>query len=74
MFLNFIFDCSVGSAIIGAEKGNPLVKGLLSLEPYPAPKFWINPEKKDFYSFNVDDFKLIDYNYHDFNIKIPVAI
>lgn len=52
----------------------PLVKGLLSLEPYPAPKFWINPEKKDFYSFNVDDFKLIDYNYHDFNIKIPVAI
>lgn len=52
----------------------PLVKGLLSLEPYPAPKFWINPKKKDFYSFNVDDFKLIDYNYHDFNIKIPVAI
>lgn len=52
----------------------PLVKGLLSLEPYPAPKFWINPEKKDFYSFNVDDFKLIDYYYHDFNIKIPVAI
>lgn len=24
-FLNFIFDCSVGSAVIGAEKGNPLI-------------------------------------------------
>ncbi len=31
MFLNFIFNCSVGSAIIGAEKGNPLVKGLLDM-------------------------------------------
>ncbi len=31
MFLNFIFDCSVGSAIIGAEKGNPLVKGILDM-------------------------------------------
>lgn len=31
MFLNFIFDCSVGSAIIGAEKGNPLIKGLLDM-------------------------------------------
>ena len=31
MFLNFIFDCSVGSAIIGSEKGNPLVKGLMEM-------------------------------------------
>ena len=31
MFLNFIFDCSVGSAIIGSQKGNPLVKGLLDM-------------------------------------------
>ncbi len=31
MFLNFIFDCSVGSAIIGAEKGHPLVKDLLDM-------------------------------------------
>lgn len=51
-----------------------LVNNLLSLEPFPAPKLWVNPEKKDFYSFTVDDFKLIDYHYHDFNIKIPVAI
>ncbi|WP_049945682.1 glycosyltransferase family 32 protein [Butyrivibrio sp. LC3010] len=31
MFLNFIFDCSVGSAIIGGAKGNPLIKGLLDM-------------------------------------------
>lgn len=28
-FINFIFDCSIGSAIIGAQKGNPFIKGLL---------------------------------------------
>ncbi len=30
-FFNFIFDCSVGSAIIGSEKGNPHIKGLLDM-------------------------------------------
>ena len=30
-FFNFIFDCSVGSAIIGAQKGNPIIKGLLDM-------------------------------------------
>ncbi|MBQ1507129.1 MAG: thymidylate synthase [Ruminococcus sp.] len=52
----------------------PLVKSLLDLEPYPAPKLWINPEVKDFYDFTPDDFKLIDYNCHEFNHKIPVAV
>ena len=31
MFLNFIFDCSVGTAIFGAKKGNPLLKGLMDM-------------------------------------------
>ena len=30
-FLNFIFDCSVGTAIIGAQKGNPFIKALLDM-------------------------------------------
>lgn len=38
------------------------------------PKFWINPEVTDFYKFTVDDFKLIDYEYAEFDQKIPVAI
>ena len=37
MFLNYIFDCSVGTAIIGAQKNNPLVKGLLDM--YDKTKF-----------------------------------
>ena len=50
-----------------------MVKEMLANEPYPAPKFWINPEVKDFYSFTVDDFRLDDYQYHAFDHKIPVA-
>ena len=50
-----------------------MVKEMLTREPYPAPKFWINPEVKDFYSFTVDDFRLDDYQYHAFDHKIPVA-
>ena len=50
------------------------VKRIIELEPYEAPRLWINPEVKDFYDFTVDDFKLIDYRYHEFNEKIPVAI
>lgn len=30
-FNNFIFDCSVGTAIIGARKGNPFIKALLDM-------------------------------------------
>lgn len=30
-FLNFIFDCSIGSAIIGAQKGNKLIKELMKM-------------------------------------------
>ena len=52
----------------------PYVEDLLKLEPYPAPRFWINPEVKNFYDFTVDDFKLIDYKSHEFGHKIPVAI
>jgi len=39
----------------------PLVKELIQRTPYPAPKLWINPEKKDFYDFKVEDFVLEDY-------------
>ncbi len=52
----------------------PLVEELISREPLPAPKFWINPEIKSFYDFTVDDVKLIDYNTHEQIKGIPVAI
>lgn len=52
----------------------PLVEELLKNEVYDAPKFVMNPEKKDFYDFTVDDFKLEDYKYSEFKFKIPVAV
>ena len=45
-FLNFIFDCSVGSAIIGARPGNLLVKNLLDM--YDATIFGKNDGGKVF--------------------------
>lgn len=52
----------------------PLVENLIQREPLPAPKFWINPEIRDFYDFTVDDVKLIDYQTHEQITGIPVAI
>ena len=52
----------------------PLVEELIKREPYPAPKFWLNPEVKDFYDFTPDDVKLIDYETHDQIKNIPVAV
>ncbi len=33
----------------------PLIEELITREEHPAPKVWLNPEKKDFYEFTVDD-------------------
>ena len=52
----------------------PLVEELISREPLPAPKFWLNPDVKDFYEFTRDDVKLIDYETGPQITDIPVAI
>ncbi len=52
----------------------PLVRELIEKEAYDAPKLIINTKKTDFYDFTVDDFKLEDYKFHEFNTKIPVAV
>lgn len=52
----------------------PAIKEMLSREPMPAPKFWINPNIKSFYDFTVDDVKLIDYETHPQIKNIPVAV
>ena len=51
-----------------------IVKELITREQYPAPKFWINPEIKDFYDFTTDDIKLIDYETGPQVKDIPIAI
>lgn len=52
----------------------PIVKELIERTPYPAPKFAINPDLKDFYDFTVDDFKLEGYEYGEPIKNIPVAV
>ena len=39
----------------------PIIKELISRTPYPAPKFWLNPEIKDFYQFTRNDVRADDY-------------
>jgi thymidylate synthase len=51
-----------------------IIKQISENPEYPAPVFWLNPEKTDFYSFTEDDFKLIDYKFTRLAEKIPVAI
>lgn len=49
------------------------VKELIKKEPLPAPKMRVD-NISDFYSFEKTSFTLEDYKYHDFDMKIPVAI
>ena len=51
-----------------------LVEELISREPFPAPKFVMNKDVKNFYDFTVDDFDFIDYNYGKSIGKVPIAI
>ena len=64
-FLNFIFDCSVGTAIIGARPGNPLIKSLQDM--YEATVFGKNDSGKLFEWKNgklvVDGYATSNYYY-----------
>ncbi len=52
----------------------PLITELIQRTPYPAPKLLINPDKKDFYDFKVEDFVLEGYQSGAQIKNIPVAI
>lgn len=52
----------------------PIVQEILQHEQYPAPKFIMNKDKMDFYSFTADDFNLDNYQYCKKKYNIPVAI
>lgn len=56
------------------DKHVALVEELITREQHPAPKFWINPEVKNFYDFTVDDFRLDDYVTGPQIKNIPVAV
>lgn len=52
----------------------PLIKELIKRETYPAPKFKLNPEVKDFYDFTVDDVVVENYQKGPQITNIPIAI
>ena len=44
------------------------------MTPYPAPKFRLNPDVKNFYDFTKDDIELTDYVTGEQIKNIPIAI
>ena len=52
----------------------PIIEELIKRPQNPAPKFWLNPEIKDFYKFTTDDIKITDYVTGEQIINIPIAI
>lgn len=52
----------------------PIVKELIERPQYDAPKFWLNPNIKDFYQFTTDDIKITDYVTGEQIKDIPIAV
>ena len=52
----------------------PIIEELITRPQYDAPKFWLNPEIKDFYQFTTDDIKITDYVTGPQVKDIPIAI
>ena len=52
----------------------PIVKKVIANPQFPAPKFIMNKDIKNFYDFTVDDFKLEGYEFNKLEDKIEVAI
>lgn len=51
-----------------------IVKEMITRPQYPAPKFRLNPEIKDFYDFTTDDIIIDDYQTNPQIRNIPVAV
>ena len=52
----------------------PVIKELIQRPKYPAPKFRLNPDIKDFYDFTIDDIIIEDYRKNPQILNIPIAI
>jgi thymidylate synthase len=67
-FIHVISDCHI------YDRHIPIIKELIEREEFPAPKFWLNPDIKNFYDFTKDDVKLINYQHGEQIKNIPVAV
>ena len=52
----------------------PIIKELIERPQYPAPKFRLNPDVKNFYDFTTDDIIVEDYEKNPQILNIPIAI
>ena len=66
--VHVIADCHI------YDRHVPLVEKMLENEPLPAPKFCLDPNVTNFYEFTRDSVKFENYQYHNFDAKIPVAV
>ena len=66
--VHVISDCHI------YDRHIPIIEELISRTPFPAPKFILNPDVKNFYDFTPDDVKLEGYEYGPQIKGIPIAI
>ncbi|WP_326908497.1 thymidylate synthase [Sedimentibacter sp. MB31-C6] len=52
----------------------PIIEEVITKESHDSPKLDIDNSITDFYDFTVDSFKLIDYKYNQFKVKVPIAV
>ena len=52
----------------------PAIEKIIANEPKAAPTFRIDPSVDDFYKFTRDSFTVENYEFSEFNDKIPVAL
>ena len=66
--VHVIADCHI------YDRHVPVVEQMLEREPYPAPKFTLDPTVTDFYAFTKDSVSLEGYQAYPIGEKIPVAV
>ena len=66
--VHVIADCHI------YDRHVPLVEELLKREPLPAAQVTLDPNLTDFYAFTKSSFTVENYQYHDFDHVIPVAV
>jgi len=66
--VHVIADCHI------YDRHVEMVRRMISLEPYDAPTFCVDPGVTNFYDFTTKSFRMENYQYHPFEEKIPVAI
>jgi len=52
----------------------PIIEELIEQKEHEAPSLTIDKSIDDFYKFTVDSFKLSDYEFNPFKIKVPIAV